>query len=181
MFCTAAVADCATLCWLWWQVTWYTTMVGKKSTLGVALTALQALGVTCIRTNHFFQGHTIRWGVAWSYHPSAAFSPYYRRVVPELVEKSFTVSGKERRTGDSLAATPNAPPLYRPCAVILRCQCWFVIVLSLRCPCWFVIVLSLRCQCWCIIVLTLRCQCWCIVVARPGCRYRGGAHRRVAS
>ena len=115
MFCTAAVADCATLCWLWWQVTWYTTMVGKKSTLGVALTALQALGVTCIRTNHFFQGHTIRWGVAWSYHPSAAFSPYYRRVVPELVEKSFTVSGKERRTGDSLAATPNAPPLYLRC------------------------------------------------------------------
>ena len=82
------------------QVTWYTTMVGKKSTLGVALAQLQAAGVTCIRTTHLFQGHTVRWAVAWSFHASAQFSPYWMHAPESTPHRKFTVAV----TGEAVAA-----------------------------------------------------------------------------
>ena len=49
------------------SVLWYTAMVGKKSSLGVLLRLLKALGITNVRTVRFQQSRTCRWALAWSY------------------------------------------------------------------------------------------------------------------
>ena len=41
-------------------------LVGKKSSLGAVSRVLEDRGVHNIRTSRFFQGKTIRWGLAWS-------------------------------------------------------------------------------------------------------------------
>ncbi|KDD72858.1 DUF890 hypothetical protein, partial [Helicosporidium sp. ATCC 50920] len=47
---------------------WFTTMVGKKSTLVLAQKRLRTLqGVRCVRTRHLAQGRTSRWALAWSF------------------------------------------------------------------------------------------------------------------
>ncbi|PRW44527.1 methyltransferase 16 isoform X2 isoform A [Chlorella sorokiniana] len=53
-------------------VHWYTTMVGKKSTLRAARSLLYRHGVRVLRTTEFFQGKTSRWALAWSFVADAA-------------------------------------------------------------------------------------------------------------
>lgn len=48
---------------------WYTTMVGRKVTLKGLTAKLWALGAATVRTTEFVQGHTSRWGLAWSFTP----------------------------------------------------------------------------------------------------------------
>jgi hypothetical protein len=60
-------------------------MVGKKATLTEAAAALEDLNVTCIRTTTFFQGKTVRWGLAWSYYPSDYFTTHTALTTPEEV------------------------------------------------------------------------------------------------
>ena len=49
------------------RIRWYTTMLGHKSSLPGALAAIKACGASAIRSSALYQGHTIRWVVAWSY------------------------------------------------------------------------------------------------------------------
>ncbi|CAM9946766.1 unnamed protein product [Pylaiella littoralis] len=49
------------------RVRWYTTMVGKKSNAKKLLRVLREAGVRNTRTTEFFQGRTVRWGLAWSF------------------------------------------------------------------------------------------------------------------
>ena len=49
------------------SVSWYTAMVGAKSSLGALLRLLKAVGVTNVRTVRFQQSRTCRWALAWSY------------------------------------------------------------------------------------------------------------------
>ena len=49
------------------KITWYTSLVGKKSTLGAILKLLTALDVTNVRTVRFMGGITTRWAIAWSF------------------------------------------------------------------------------------------------------------------
>lgn len=44
----------------------YAVLVGKKATLKTMVGRMHAAGVTNIRTTRFFQGYTVRWGLAWS-------------------------------------------------------------------------------------------------------------------
>jgi 23S rRNA (adenine1618-N6)-methyltransferase len=48
------------------KVHWYTTMVGKKSTMKSMRALLYKKGVKVVRTTEFSQGKTLRWGLAWS-------------------------------------------------------------------------------------------------------------------
>jgi len=48
------------------RVRWYAVLVGKKATLKTMVGRMHAAGVTNIRTTRFFQGYTVRWGLAWS-------------------------------------------------------------------------------------------------------------------
>eukprot|EP00752_Nemacystus_decipiens_P014801 g13176.t2 len=49
------------------RVRWYTSMVGKKSNAKRLLRVLREAGVKNTRTTEFFQGRTVRWGLAWSF------------------------------------------------------------------------------------------------------------------
>lgn len=50
-------------------VRWYTSMVGRKSNLKILTSKLHEVGVTVVKTTEFVQGHTSRWGLAWSFVP----------------------------------------------------------------------------------------------------------------
>lgn len=49
---------------------WFTSMVGKKSSLKVLMSKLRDIGVTVVKTTEFVQGQTCRWGLAWSFMPA---------------------------------------------------------------------------------------------------------------
>ena len=51
------------------QITWYTSMIGKKSTLKEIEKNLRAIGFHRgnLRTTQFIQGTTTRWGIAWTF------------------------------------------------------------------------------------------------------------------
>lgn len=56
------------------KIYWYTSMLGKKSTLKAVRQQLQGLNVTALRVTEFAQGKTSRWGIAWSFCKAAKAS-----------------------------------------------------------------------------------------------------------
>lgn len=46
-------------------------MVGRKSNLKFLISKLREVGVSIVKTTEFVQGHTCRWGLAWSFVPPA--------------------------------------------------------------------------------------------------------------
>lgn len=75
---------------------WYTSMVGKKSNLKYLMAKLREVGVTIVKTTEFVQGQTSRWGLAWSFMPTA------RKLVSSHVRgnstPSFMLEGLQRQT-----------------------------------------------------------------------------------
>ncbi|TDH73359.1 hypothetical protein CCR75_007113 [Bremia lactucae] len=65
------------------RVIWYTSMVGKKSSLRKLLSLLRGKNVKSTSTTEFFQGRTKRWGIAWSFSNDA------------IDDLSFWASGKK--------------------------------------------------------------------------------------
>ncbi len=51
------------------KVAWFTSMVGKKASLGPLKKQLLSIGILpgCIRTTTLYQGKTLRWAIAWSF------------------------------------------------------------------------------------------------------------------
>ena len=50
------------------EVAWFTTMAGKRGTARAIVQHLRTVpGVTAVESTTFFQGSTLRWGVAWSF------------------------------------------------------------------------------------------------------------------
>ncbi|KAJ6241764.1 sam-dependent methyltransferase [Anaeramoeba flamelloides] len=49
------------------NITWFTSMVGKKSTILIIKKELNKHKVPIIKTSTLFQGKTIRWVIAWSF------------------------------------------------------------------------------------------------------------------
>jgi 23S rRNA (adenine1618-N6)-methyltransferase len=54
------------------RITWYTSMMGKKTTLRQVEKKLRSIGLgrANIRTTEFIQGKTRRWGIAWTFQES---------------------------------------------------------------------------------------------------------------
>lgn len=75
---------------------WYTSMVGKKSSLKSLMSKLREVGVTIVKTTEFVQGQTSRWGLAWS------FMPPTRKPLSSNVRgnsnPSFMLEGLDRQT-----------------------------------------------------------------------------------
>ncbi|XP_038886851.1 U6 small nuclear RNA (adenine-(43)-N(6))-methyltransferase isoform X1 [Benincasa hispida] len=62
---------------------WYTSMIGKKSNLSFLISKLWKVGVTVVKTTEFVQGQICRWGLAWSFMPTA------RKIIsPHVTNKS---------------------------------------------------------------------------------------------
>mmetsp|Transcript_14658 Transcript_14658/g.34872 ORF Transcript_14658/g.34872 Transcript_14658/m.34872 type:complete len:446 (+) Transcript_14658:653-1990(+) len=62
------------------RVHWYTTMLGKKSSLKELRKQLHAMRVPVVRSTQFYQGETSRWALAWSFavDPGTAAVPLKR-------------------------------------------------------------------------------------------------------
>ncbi|XP_021286006.1 methyltransferase-like protein 16 homolog [Herrania umbratica] len=76
---------------------WYTSMVGRKVNLKFLISKLREVGVTIVKTTEFVQGHTCRWGLAWSFVP-----PAKKIISPHLTEKnilSFMLEGLQCQFG----------------------------------------------------------------------------------
>ncbi|KAJ2234492.1 hypothetical protein IWW45_003356 [Coemansia sp. RSA 485] len=56
------------------RIVWYTTMVGRKRTLGVLKAKLASLGAKQIREGTLVQGKTSRWVLGWSFVDKRVFS-----------------------------------------------------------------------------------------------------------
>lgn len=54
------------------RVLWYTSMIGRKSSIRKILAVLREKHVAHTRTTEFFQGRTKRWGIAWTFSPDLA-------------------------------------------------------------------------------------------------------------
>lgn len=70
-------------------------MVGKKSNLKILVSKLRNVGVTIVKTTEFVQGQTCRWGIAWSFVPSAR-----KMILPHVAKKnnqSFMLEGLQRQ------------------------------------------------------------------------------------
>ncbi|EFJ19446.1 hypothetical protein SELMODRAFT_110877 [Selaginella moellendorffii] len=54
------------------KIHWYTSMVGKKSSLKALKAEIRGCGATMVKTTEFVQGKTSRWGLAWSFSSAGA-------------------------------------------------------------------------------------------------------------
>lgn len=76
---------------------WFTTMVGRKANLKFLISKIREVGVSIVKTSEFVQGHTARWGLAWSFiSPSKAF---ISSNTPLKSQSSFTLEGLKRQCG----------------------------------------------------------------------------------
>ncbi|XP_022096302.1 methyltransferase-like protein 16 [Acanthaster planci] len=50
------------------QVVWYTSMVGKKASLGPIKRELAKFKIRNVTTTEFCQGRTMRWGIGWTFY-----------------------------------------------------------------------------------------------------------------
>ncbi|KAG6610656.1 putative methyltransferase METT10D [Phytophthora cinnamomi] len=57
------------------RVLWFTSMVGRKSSLRKLLAMLREKQVRSTRTTEFFQGRTKRWGIAWTFSSDVMDDP----------------------------------------------------------------------------------------------------------
>ncbi|KAJ7389120.1 Methyltransferase-like protein 16 [Desmophyllum pertusum] len=99
------------------QVSWYTTMLGKKSSLAPVLACLRENGIKTVTSTEFCQGQTMRWGVAWSFLPGVTVqdSPSKRRkrakktkplhfVIPDELAATHAGSEKQAQMSDKVTA-----------------------------------------------------------------------------
>ncbi|KAJ6802330.1 methyltransferase-like protein 16-like protein isoform X1 [Iris pallida] len=80
---------------------WFTSMVGKKSSLKFLISKVWEFGVSIIKTTEFVQGRTARWGLAWSF-----ISPNKKLIAitsntPRRNNHSFTLEALPRQFGAS--------------------------------------------------------------------------------
>ena len=82
---------------------WYTSMVGKHTTLEAITRELKAAGCPIVRLRELFQGRTARWVVAWSWTPEARVLADGWGIVPALAAASAV-----REEGAALPAVQPA-------------------------------------------------------------------------
>ena len=52
------------------KIIWYTSLIGRKSSLVKIIAHLRQEGIGNVHTTTFYQGRTLRWGIAWSFTSS---------------------------------------------------------------------------------------------------------------
>ncbi|AQK60691.1 methyltransferase [Zea mays] len=55
---------------------WFTSMIGRKANLKLLISKVREAGASVVKTTEFVQGHTARWGLAWSF-----IAPKPRKIV----------------------------------------------------------------------------------------------------
>ncbi|KAL3666227.1 hypothetical protein V7S43_009012 [Phytophthora oleae] len=91
------------------RVLWFTSMVGKKSSLRKLLALLRGAKVQSTRTTEFFQGRTKRWGIAWTFSADVIDDPSAkvlgkRKEAHRKQELSFQVPLKSEEAASGCAS-----------------------------------------------------------------------------
>ncbi|KAK3239582.1 hypothetical protein CYMTET_50497 [Cymbomonas tetramitiformis] len=91
------------------RVRWCVVLLGKKSSLATLLKCLEQAHVRNVRTSRFFQGRTVRYGLAWSL-TGDGLGPD-----GQLPEGALEHLPKQRRklqppSGEKIQGVPQAPP-----------------------------------------------------------------------
>jgi hypothetical protein len=60
------------------RVGWYSAMLGHRASLPPLAAAARRRGATAVHTAAFYQGQTVRWGLAWSFRPQPPPAPARR-------------------------------------------------------------------------------------------------------
>ncbi|GFR39717.1 hypothetical protein Agub_g198, partial [Astrephomene gubernaculifera] len=91
------------------RVHWFSTMVGKKSTLKALRKELHSRHVTALRTTELAQGKTSRWAVAWSWqvHPNKASQPLRRTLTQEEDNSTPTCTTATAAAAAAAAVLPS--------------------------------------------------------------------------
>ncbi|XP_010935061.1 uncharacterized protein [Elaeis guineensis] len=76
---------------------WFTSMVGRKANLKFLVSKLHKVGVSIVKTTEFVQGHTARWGLAWSFLPPS--KKFIVANIPTKNHLSFMLEGLQRQFG----------------------------------------------------------------------------------
>lgn len=90
---------------MWFLYRIFTTMVGHKCNLAALKQLLRQVEVTSFKQTEFHQGHTTRWGLAWTYYdidlrkvPQATVAaarkkpkPPLKFVIPPVSDESVTL------------------------------------------------------------------------------------------
>ncbi|KAG2493072.1 hypothetical protein HYH03_008735 [Edaphochlamys debaryana] len=94
------------------RVHWFTTMVGKKTTLKAIRKELHSRSVTALRTTELAQGRTSRWAVAWSWRvpPNKATEPLRRHEAPPGQEGAAAPGAEEDAGEGRRGAAGSARP-----------------------------------------------------------------------
>ncbi|KAK3742387.1 hypothetical protein QZH41_012029 [Actinostola sp. cb2023] len=76
------------------KVSWYSTMLGKKTSMKAVVDCLKEKQVPTVTTTRFCQGKTMRWGVAWSFLTGITvdIGPPSKRRKKETKSLSFNIS-----------------------------------------------------------------------------------------
>lgn len=79
----------------------YTTMLGHKASVPNVVKILKEHNISNICTSEFCQGHTTRWGIAWSFDDSISlksipqYGPSSVKTLPETKTYSFTIQREQ--------------------------------------------------------------------------------------
>jgi 23S rRNA A1618 N6-methylase RlmF len=65
------------------RVKWFTCMVGIKADLAALKSACYSAGATQLRCTTFYQGQTLRWGLAWTFLPELHAAGAVKRALEE--------------------------------------------------------------------------------------------------
>ncbi|KAG6968119.1 hypothetical protein JG687_00003925 [Phytophthora cactorum] len=91
------------------RILWFTSMVGKKSSLRKLLALLREKKVKSTRTTEFFQGRTKRWGIAWTFSTDVMDDSFTkvlgkRKEAHRRQELSFQVPVKSEEAANGCAS-----------------------------------------------------------------------------
>lgn len=77
------------------KIRWYTSMVGKKSSLRILRSYLREKAVKNHLTTEFVQGYTHRWGIAWTFTEVPMKEVKNPQTLPKLLEFVGFVSSQD--------------------------------------------------------------------------------------
>eukprot|EP01134_Creolimax_fragrantissima_P002768 CFRG2768T1 len=89
------------------RVAWFTTMLGKKSSLAPLLDKLQELGVQKVKHTSFYQGRTVRWALAWSLTLPNSLAPSMPRKKETLTRQQTEQIRSDHSTNTSFVPSPR--------------------------------------------------------------------------
>jgi 23S rRNA A1618 N6-methylase RlmF len=100
------------------RIKWFTCMVGIKADLSALKRACSAAGALHVRTTTFFQGQTLRWGLAWSFgRPCAKRALQHAQTEAAPVSDSICLPPLKRaiplaalQEGHQQPPSPSPPP-----------------------------------------------------------------------